>query len=49
MSRDKLGLFGFGLALIGFVVYVKTGSLLIFAVGLLSVAYLIFIKNKFIK
>jgi len=49
MSRDKLGLFGFGLVLIGFIVYVKTGTFLIFAVGILSVAYLIFSKNKFIR
>jgi hypothetical protein len=49
MSRDKLGLFGFGLVLIGFIVYVKTGTFLIFATGILAVAYLIFSKSKFIK
>jgi hypothetical protein len=49
MSRDKLGLLGFGLVLIGFIVYVKTGTFLIFAAGILSVAYLIFSKSKFIK
>jgi hypothetical protein len=49
MSRDKLGLFVFGLVLIGFVVFVKTGSFLLLAIGFLSVAFLVFSKNKFIK
>jgi hypothetical protein len=49
MSRDKLGLFAFGLVLIGFLVFVKTGSFLLFAVGILSVAFLIFAKSKYIK
>jgi hypothetical protein len=49
MSRDKLGLFAFGLVLIGFLVFVKTGSFLLFAVGILSVAFLIFSKSKYIK
>jgi len=49
MSRDKLGLFAFSLALIGFVVFVKTGSFLLFAIGIISVAFLIFSKNKFIQ
>jgi hypothetical protein len=49
MSRDKLGLFAFSLVLIGFVVFVKTGSFLLFAIGIISVAFLIFSKNKFIQ
>lgn len=49
MSRDKLGLFAFGLVLFGFAVFVKTGSFLLFAIGILSVALLVFSKNKFIK
>jgi hypothetical protein len=49
MSRDKLGLFAFGLVLLGFAVFVKTGSFLLFSLGILSVAFLIFSKNKFIK
>ena len=49
MSRDKLGLFAFGLVLLGFIVFVKTGSFLLFSVGIISVAFLIFSKNKFIK
>ena len=49
MSRDKLGLLIFGLALLGFVVFVKTGSFLLFSLGIISAALLIFSKNKFIK
>jgi hypothetical protein len=49
MSRDKLGLFTFGLVLIGFVVLVKTDSYLLFALGIVSVAFLIFSKSKYIK
>jgi hypothetical protein len=49
MSRDKLGLFAFGLVLLGFVVFVKTGSFFLFSVGILSVAVLVFSKSKFIK
>jgi hypothetical protein len=49
MSRDKLGLFTFGLVLIGFVVFVKTGSYLLFVLGIVSVAFLIFSKSKYIK
>ena len=48
MSRDKLGLIAFGLALLGFVVFVKTGSLLLFIIGMVSVAVLVFSKSKFI-
>jgi len=48
MSRDKLGLFAFGLVLLGFIVAVKTGSFLLFAVGIISVAYLVFSKSKYI-
>ena len=36
MSRDKLGLFVFGLVLLGFVIFVKTGSALLFSLGILS-------------
>ena len=49
MSRDKLGLFAFGLVLLGFIIFVKTGSFLLFSVGIVSVAFLIFSKSKFIK
>ena len=49
MSRDKLGLFAFGLVLLGFIVFVKTGSFLLLSVGIISVAFLVFSKNKFIK
>jgi len=49
MSRNKLGLIIFGLVLLGFVVFVKTGSALLFSLGILSAAFLIFSKNKFIK
>jgi len=49
MSRDKWGLFAFGLAFLGFIVYIKTGSFLLFAVGIVSVAFLIFSKSKHIK
>jgi len=49
MSRDKLGLFAFGLVLLGFIVVVKTGSFLLFAIGIFSVAFLVFSKSKFIK
>ncbi len=49
MSRDKLGLFAFGLVLIGFVVFVKTGSFFLFSIGIVSVALLVFSKSKFIK
>jgi len=49
MSIDKLGLFTFGLVLIGFVVLVKTGSYILFAIGIASVAFLIFSKSKYIK
>jgi len=49
MSRDKWGLFAFGLAFLGFVIYVKTGSFLLFAVGIVCVAFIIFSKNKHIK
>lgn len=49
MSRDKLGLFAFGFVILGFIVFVKTGSFFLFAVGIVSVALLIFSKNKFIK
>jgi len=49
MSRDKLGLFAFGLLLLGFIVVVKTGSFLLFAIGIVSVAFLVFSKSKFIK
>jgi hypothetical protein len=49
VSRDKWGLFAFGLAALGFFIYVKTGSFWIFAVGIASVAFLIFSKSKHIK
>ncbi|MEI6182411.1 MAG: hypothetical protein WCP25_03830 [Polynucleobacter sp.] len=49
MSRDKLGLIAFGLALLGFIVFVKTGSLLLFAIGMVCVVILVFSKNKFIQ
>jgi hypothetical protein len=49
MSRDKLGLFAFGLVLLGFIILVKTGSFLLFAVGIVSVAFLIFSKSNYIK
>ena len=49
MSRDKLGLFAFGLVILGFAVFVKTGSFLLFSLGILSAAFLIFSKSKFIK
>ena len=49
MSRDKLGLFAFGFVLLGFIVFVKTGSFLLFSLGIVSVAFLIFSKSKFIK
>jgi len=49
MSRDKLGLIAFGLALLGFIVFVKTGALLLFVIGIVSVAVLVFSKNKFIQ
>jgi len=49
MSRKKLGLIAFGLTLLGFIVFVKTGSLLLFAIGIICVALLIFSKNKFIQ
>jgi hypothetical protein len=49
MSRDKLGMFAFGLVLIGFVVFVKTGSFFLFSIGIVSVALLVFSKSKFIK
>ena len=49
MSRDKWGLFAFGLALLGFIIYVKTGSFLLFAIGIVCVAVIIFSKSKHIK
>jgi hypothetical protein len=49
MSRDKLGLFAFGLTLLGFIILVRTNSYILFSIGLVSVALLIFIKNKYIK
>jgi hypothetical protein len=49
MSRDKLGLFAFGLTLLGFIVFVRTNSYILFSIGIVSVALLIFIKNKYIK
>jgi len=49
MSRDKLGLFPFGLVLIGFIVFVKTGSFILFSIGILSAAVLVFSKSKFIQ
>jgi hypothetical protein len=49
MSRDKLGLFAFGLTLLGFIIFVKTGSAIIFILGFIAVAFLVFSKNKFIK
>ena len=49
MSRDKLGLLAFGLVLLGFITFVKTGSFLLFALGIVSVAVLVFSKSKFIK
>jgi hypothetical protein len=49
MSRDKLGLIAFGLALLGFIVFVKTGSLLLFVIGMVCVVVLVFSKNKFIQ
>jgi hypothetical protein len=33
---------------LGFVVFVKTGSLLLFIIGMVSVAVLVFSKSKFI-
>jgi len=49
MSRNKLGLFAFGLVLIGFIVFMKTGSFLLFSIGIISAAFLVFSKNKLIK
>lgn len=49
MSRDKLGLFAFGLVLMGFIVFVKTESFVLFSLGIISVAFLVFSKSKFIK
>jgi hypothetical protein len=49
MSRNKLGLFAFGLVLIGFIVFMKTGSFLLFSIGIISSAFLVFSKNKLIK
>jgi len=49
MSRAKLGLFAYGLTLLGFIVFVKTGSVFIFILGFISVAVLVFSKGKFIK
>ncbi len=49
MSRDKWGLFAFGLAFLDFIVYVKTGSFLLFAIGIVFVAVIIFSKSKYIK
>ena len=49
MSRKKLGLIAFSLTLLGFIVFVKTGSLLLFAIGIICAALLIFSKNKFIQ
>lgn len=49
MSRDKLGLFPFALIVLGFIVFVKTGSFLLFSVGIVSAAVLVFSKSKFIK
>ena len=49
MSRDKLGLIAFGLVLLGFIAFVKTGSFLLFAIGIVSVAVLLFSKSKYIK
>jgi len=49
MSRDKLGLFAFGLTLLGFIILVRTNSYILFSIGLVSLALLIFIKNKYIK
>lgn len=48
MSRDKLGLFTFGLTLIGLVVYMKTDNIAVFVIGMVSVAALIFTKSKFV-
>ena len=49
MSRNKLGLFAFGLVLIGFIVFMKTGSFLLFSIGIISAAFLVLSKNKLIK
>jgi len=49
MSRAKLGLFAYGLTLLGFVLFVKTGSAFIFFIGFISVAVLVFSTSKFIK
>ncbi len=49
MSRDKLGLFAFGLTLLGFINIVRTDSYILFVIGIACVAYLVFSKNKFIQ
>ncbi len=49
MSKNKLGLLTFGLVLLGFVLFVKTGSFLLFALLILSAALLVFSKNTFTK
>ncbi len=49
MSRDKLGLFAFGLTLLGFIILVRTNSYILFSIGIVSVAFLVFTKNKYIK
>jgi hypothetical protein len=46
MSRDKWGLFAYGLTVLGLIVYIREGSFLLFALGILSVAFLIFFKSK---
>jgi hypothetical protein len=48
MSRDKLGLFTFGLTLIGLITYIKTDNIAVFAIGIISVAALIFTKSKLV-
>ena len=45
MSRDKLGLFAFGLTLLGFIILVRTNSYILFSIGIVSVAFLIFSKT----
>lgn len=49
MSKDRLGLFPFALVVLGFIVFVKTGSFLLFSIGIISAAVLVFSKSKSIK
>jgi hypothetical protein len=49
MYRDKLGLLTFSLAILGFIVFVQTESVLLLAVGLTSVAILAFTNSRHIK